>query len=389
VRDPIVPCPRSRLVRLLALTGLVALGSASACGGAPPLEDRPELGDTEVGDTEVGDSAEERTPRTYRLAGARDLTGAPLELEIREGTIVAAGTLGSDVEVRDVHGAYVVPAFVDAHVHFSYWSVADEHRRGGIAVALDLAAPEETLAQDPASAPLLVLRSGPMITAEGGYPLDSWGRDGYGTECHDPPSCRARAEALIAAGADVLKVPVDGSSRALDDASLSAVAEVAHAHGRRLVAHALSDRDALRAARIGADVLAHTPVTPLSEETVEAWRGRAVISTLVAFGSPSAVENLARLEAADVAVLYGTDLGNTRTTGIDGNELALLVRAGLDAPAIVRAATETPRRVLGLSRHGGLGVGDAASYLVYRGDVLAEPTLLARPDEVVIDGESL
>jgi len=227
-----------------------------------------------------------------------------------------------------------------------------------------------------------------MITAAGGYPLDSWGRDGYGTECHDPPSCTARAEALLASGADVLKLPVDGSARALDDASLAAVATVAHAHGRLLVAHALSDRDALRAARIGADVLAHTPVTPLSEETVEAWRGRAVISTLAAFRSPAAVENLARLAAADVAVLYGTDLGNTRTTGIDGGELALLVQTGLDAPAIVRAATETPRRVLGLARHGALGVGDAASYLVYDEDVLGDPTLLARPDEVVLDGES-
>jgi imidazolonepropionase-like amidohydrolase len=111
-----------------------------------------------------------------------------------------------------------------------------------------------------------------------------------------------------------------------------------------------------------------------------------VIATLGAFGRSSAITNLARLRDADVAILYGTDLGNARTAGIDEDELALLVRAGLDARAIVRAATETPRRVLGLPRHGALGVGDAASYLVYRTDVRVEPTRLAHPDEVVLDG---
>jgi imidazolonepropionase-like amidohydrolase len=124
----------------------------------------------------------------------------------------------------------------------------------------------------------------------------------------------------------------------------------------------------------------------MSDETIAAWRGRAVIATLGAFGRSSAITNLARLRDADVAILYGTDLGNTRTAGIDERELSLLVRAGLDAPAIVRAATETPRRVLGLPRHGAIGVGDAASYLVYRDDVHAEPTQLAHPDEVVLDG---
>lgn len=364
-------------MRLLALGALLVVLSSGACGGAPALEGGPEPRETSA---PIG-------TRTYRLVGARDLGGQPLVLEIRDGAIVAPGTLGSDADVRDLRGATVVPAFVDAHVHLSYWDVAEEHARGGVAVALDLAAPLDTLALPGTSSALTVLRSGPMITAEGGYPLDSWGRDGFGIECRDPRSCAARAEAVLAAGAALLKVPVDSSARSLDDASLRAVAAVAHAHGRLLVAHALTDRDALRAAHIGADVLAHTPVTALSEETVLAWRGRAVISTLAAFRSPLAVENLTRLVHGDVAVLYGTDLGNSRVTGIDANEIALLVRAGLDAPAIVRAATETPRRVLDLPRHGALGAGDAASYLVYREDVLADPSRLARPDEVVLEGE--
>ena len=346
----------------------------TGCGGAPSSDD---------GVSEAASDAP--LPRSYRVVNAVDLEGHAFGFDVADGVIVAPGSLGGEVVVRDMGGALVVPAFIDAHVHLSFWDVADAHARGGIALALDLASPEVTLTSPPDTSPLLVLRAGPMITARGGYPLESWGHDGYGTECDDPASCASRADALITEGAYVIKVPVEDVG-GLDDASLAAIARRTHAHHRLLVAHALTDRGALRAARLGADVLAHAPVETLSDETVEAWRGRAVIATLGAFGRSSAIDNLVRLRDAEVSVLYGTDLGNARTTGIDADEIALLARAGLDAAAIVRAATETPRRVLGLPRHGALGVGDAASYLVYRGDVRADPTRLAHPEEVVLDG---
>jgi hypothetical protein len=59
-------------------------------------------------------------------------------------------------------------------------------------------------------------------------------------------------------------------------------------------------------------------VEPLAAQTIEAWRGRAVISTLSAFGGATAtIENLKALRAAGVTVIYGTDLGNTRDPRID------------------------------------------------------------------------
>src|ERR1700760_3589849 len=63
--------------------------------------------------------------------------------------------------------------------------------------------------------------------------------------------------------------------------------------------------------------------------TVAAGRGRAVISTLAAFGgSPAAVDNLRRLRAAGATVLYGTDLGNLDVAGPSEPEIALPARAG-------------------------------------------------------------
>ena len=59
----------------------------------------------------------------------------------------------------------------------------------------------------------------------------------------------------------------------------------ARAHGLRIATHALDDAAAAEAAEAGADILAHTPVAPLAPATVRAWSGRAVITTLAAFGA--------------------------------------------------------------------------------------------------------
>jgi imidazolonepropionase-like amidohydrolase len=327
---------------------------------------------------------------TFLLTNARSLDDTPLTLAVLDGVIVSDDALPAGATRVDAQGAFVVPAFVDAHVHFSYAPLADEHARGGIAVALDLGAPIESL-DGPHVDPLLVLRAGPMITRPGGYPLDSWGHadstgaGGYGISCDDDASCAARVVELIERGADVIKVALLPGT--LEGSRLDSVVRTAHARDRIVLAHALSDRDALRAATAGVDVLAHTPVARLSDETVRALAGRAVISTLSAFGGTrSAIENLRRLRAGGTTVLYGTDLGNTRTAGIDASEIALLVEAGLDAPAIVEAATVAPARVLGLARHGSLSHGHAGSLLLYREDPRADPSRLAHPDVVVLDG---
>lgn len=326
--------------------------------------------------------------RTFLVVNARTLAGDPTTLAVRDGSIVALADLPRDAPRFDAAGATIVPAFIDAHVHFAYDPVAAAHFAGGIAAAIDLASPIEAL-RAPNTDPLTVLRAGPMITAVGGYPLNSWGRAGYGIECNDAATCAARVDELVVAGAALIKVPIEDAG-GLDDASLIAIAQRTHAAHRLLVAHALSARAIARAIRAGVDVLAHTPVVAIDDATSEALRGRVVISTLGAFGgAQTTVANLARLRAHGVDVVYGTDLGNTRTTGIDGHEVALLAAAGLDIDAIVAAATSSPARVFGLSRYGSLEPGHAASFLLYRADLRADPTQLARPDRVVMNGATV
>jgi imidazolonepropionase-like amidohydrolase len=126
-------------------------------------------------------------------------------------------------------------------------------------------------------------------------------------------------------------------------------------------------------------VLAHTPIAPLSKKTTALWSGRAVISTLRAFGgSTTAVANLRALRASGARILYGTDFGNTTTPGIDGNELQLLAEAGLDGAAILESATSAPAAFWGLEGFGRIGVGAEAHILVLDADPTRDATTLAR-----------
>lgn len=231
---------------------------------------------------------------------------------------------------------------IDSHVHLAFWPVADELAKAGIGAVVDLGSPAIVT-----SSALQVISSGPMLTRPDGYPLDSWGRDGYGIGCADAACVEATIAKLATDGARIIKLALDDNG--LDPALVPIAVTAAHARKLKVAVHALSNRSALVAARAGADVLAHTPVEPLAAETISAWSGRAVISTLAAFGSTSAIENLRALRAAGATVLYGTDLGNLRDAGPSAEEMSLLSQAGLDRAAIVDAMTTTPARFWGIT----------------------------------------
>jgi imidazolonepropionase-like amidohydrolase len=323
--------------------------------------------------SEASDSS--ARPDSYVLTGGTVVGRGRMDVEVSDGKIVALGTASPTAERIDVSGRFLAPAFIDSHVHLAYLPEAAAMANGGIAAAVDLAAPLSFLSDLPARPH--VLAAGPMITAVGGYPTQSLGQNGYGVECADVAAVRAAVQKVAAAGARVIKVPVE--SGGLDDAELAAAVDEAHAHGLKVAAHALSDDDAARAGRAGVDVLAHTPVSALSKKTIALWSDRTVISTLRAFGgSKAAVANLRALRDAGATVLYGTYFGNTTTPGIDGDELALLAQAGLDGAAILAAGTSTPAAFWGLEGFGRIEVGAEAHILVLDADPTLDPTTLSR-----------
>jgi hypothetical protein len=228
---------------------------------------------------------------------------------------------------------------VDSHVHVTLYPVDRELVAAGVLYAVDLGAPDRAL-QDPTSLRGL-LRSGAMLTRPGGYPLNAWGVDGYGVGCATEACVSDRIAALAANRVKVVKLALDDDG--LDPALVPIAVRAAHARGMKVAVHALSAASADLAARAGADVLAHTPLEPLPDDTVQRWQRGAVITTLAAFGgSPEAVANLRRLRAAGATVLYGTDLGNLRDVGPSPSEIALMKQAGMDDAAVEAAMSSVP-----------------------------------------------
>ncbi len=233
---------------------------------------------------------------------------------------------------------------VDSHVHLTYYPVDAELAAAGVLYAVELGAPDRALEEPTALRGLL--RSGAMLTRPGGYPLDAWGADGYGVGCADAACVTARIAILADKRVRVVKLALDDDG--LDPALVPIAVRAAHARGMKVAVHALSAASTDLAARAGVDVLAHTPVETLSDETVERWKNGAVVTTLAAFGgSQETIDNLRRLRASGATVLYGTDLGNVREAGPSSSEISLMKQAGLDDAAIEAAMTTVPLQYWG------------------------------------------
>lgn len=283
------------------------------------------------------------------------------------------------VPAADASNRVIWPPIVDSHVHVTYWPVADKLATSGIATVVDLAAPESAFVT---KFPIRVINAGPMLTREGGYPLESWGADGYGIACTDAACVTTTIDRMAPAGARVVKLALGDNG--LDLALVPSAIAHAHAKKMKVAVHALDDAAARLAGTAGADLLAHTPAEPLSDATVLAWKGRAVISTLAAFHAPDAPANLRKLRAAGCTVLYGTDLGNLRDAGPSAEEIALLRKAGLDDAAITAAMTTTPAAFWGLPP---VAPGNDASFLLLDRDPRTDVSVLIAPHGVWLQGQ--
>lgn len=181
----------------------------------------------------------------------------------------------------------------------------------------------------------------------------------------------------------------------------SQLTRLAHADGRRVVAHVETAADFDAALAAGVDVIAHLPgyantldeapeVFAISETSAAraAHQHTAVITTTAATAlfkldaAPLAAlrevqrANLAKLQAAGVQLLIGSDvfIGTARA------ELHALDDLGLDRATVLRLATQdTPRALFPKRRLGCFEPGCEASFLLLGGDPLADLTQVDMP----------
>jgi imidazolonepropionase-like amidohydrolase len=335
-----------------------------------------------------GREASDAPPATpdppYIIDGALDVDANAVRLGVSNGAFVDADSLPPDTRVVDLTGTFVVPAFIDSHVHLAYYPVAADLPKGGIAGAVDFAAPLAALATPPAS--ILLEQSGPMLTPPLGYPTQSWGAGGFGLEVATPEDAANAVDRLLDAGASFVKTPLLGA-QGVNDEVLASIVERSHGRQARVAVHALGAADAARAIASSADLFAHTPTETLTAEQAAAWGDRAVVGTLSAFGAgDAAVTNLRALADAGALVLYGTDLGNSSVVGIQLAELEALARAGFTGSDIVHSATDRAADFWGMDELGRLEPGKDASFLVLVEDPHLTPAVLVAPSSVVMKG---
>lgn len=384
-----------------------------------------------------------------RLVGATlvDGTGAPpradTEVEVRDGLVTYAGPRRDPVPgvpVADLTGTFLLPGFVDAHVHLSMVRTPPEEQRArfpeedvlevaevlrttlhaGVTTARDLdgltPGYRNAVARGTVDGPRLHLAIA-MLSPTGGHAdpvlpngsLPAWavrpGMPDAGVVDTDEDVVRT-VRALLRTGADAIKVSTSGGvGSPTDDPDDVGITEeqvrlvvrlVGERGGRPVTAHALTDAAARAAVLGGASSIEHG--YDLSDGTIALMveRGTVLVPTLSTLlrdldPATASAERLAqraalhargldsvrRAVAAGVPLALGTDAG-VQPHGRNLAELGRLVQVGLTPLQAVTAGTLGGARLLGLeARLGSVEPGKVADLVVTRVDPLADVGALA------------
>ena len=345
--------------------------------------------------------------------------------------------IGADVAVPagaaviDGEGRTLLPAFLDAHSHTMMAEPLEAALVFGVGTQLDMfTAPQLAAAwradQAAGRAPHRadIFSAGSVVTAPGGH----------GTQFGLPiptlsasESAQAFVDARIAEGSDWIKIIVDDGSAysasfpTISEATLRAAVEAAHARGKLAVVHIGRLADARAAVRAGADALVHLWVDSVPDDAFVrelAARGTFVVPTTTVLesvtGTPSGAgliadarvapylgpearaslersfpvppgapanfaavrESLAKLHAAGVRILAGTDAPNPGTTHGASlhRELELLVEVGLSPLEALRAATSSTADAFRLEGRGRIAPGAPADLVLVSGNPLEDIT---------------
>ena len=359
---------------LLRAGGLAAL--AAACRSGPPA-----------------DSAAEAPPtpgpgRTaYRGAQVyRDGSFGPATVVV-DGNRIAEVTEaeGGDAQPYDATGLWLIPGFIDAHVHLQF-APASSILAGGVTTVRDLGSPSGVADDADSESLLRVRKAGRILTPLGGYPSQSWGADGTSRQVTDAGDAVKAVAEQLAAEASVVKIALEPSAGPLFEADvLAALVNAAHEAELLVTAHVGSAEALGLAIQHGVDELAHLPLYDVQprEMVAAAEAGMVLVPTLEIRGrDDAAVRAVAAFLSAGGTVIYGTDLGNSGTApGIEPTELRAMLDAGMSPAAVLDAATSVAADHLDLPRVGRISAGAEADLVGLRSDPLAD---VAAYDEVAL-----
>jgi imidazolonepropionase-like amidohydrolase len=357
-------------------------------------------------------------------------------IAFQDGLIIAVGPenafqFPTQTQIIDAQGGAILPGIIDTHSHIlensgslqkslRTWlesgvtSIRDlASRYGTVDVpSLHIHTIQDRLARFGSQAPTMQI-AGPIITAPGGYPTQSFPIGAL--EVVDVGSARLATQPLIDQGAGVIKIAVESGSPAnpmptLTLAQVRAITEVAHEHGLRVTAHANRVQDARIAVDGGVDELAHSiPFGHLPDALIKQMveQDVAILPTLLALDlSLSRLEfsaeqeqrlneqwqdNVRRYKAAGGQIALGSDYGVQGVpAGMPVDEMALMVDFGLTTMEVIQASTSTAAAMLGREDQlGTLEAGKQADIIVVDGDPLADIQSMANVIVVIKNGQPI
>ncbi len=367
---------------------------------------------------------------------------------VRDGYVCPAGSTVIDQRQR-----YVLPGLIDSHVHLlfeigpttrldmatrsdaqlafdgavnarktlmaGFTTVADLGAGTGVEAIFAL---REAIASGVVPGPRLLV-AGQSITPTGGHSDVHGYRDeilhalARPSVCNGPYDCRRAVREQVKAGADLIKVTATGGvlsntsaglRQQMFDDELAAIADTAHALGRKVAAHAHGLDGITAALKAGIDSIEHG--TFLDDSAIALFKssGAHLVPTLTAgqavvdqaergdippasaakarIVGPKMIEMCRRAHKSGVAIAFGTDSGVSKH-GDNAREFALLLKAGLTPQQAITSATVTAARHLGvLDTVGTLTPGKYADLIAVDADPLADPRVLERVAVVIKDG---
>ncbi|HET8985372.1 MAG TPA: amidohydrolase family protein [Trueperaceae bacterium] len=357
----------------------------------------------------------------------------PTTVVVEGGIITAVGqdsAVPDGAEIVDGSGKTLLPGLIDAHVHTFTPAMLQQAAVFGVTTVLDMFTDESFAAQmraeqaaGPVTARADLLSAGTLATAPGGHGTQ-FGFDV--ATLTDPAQAAQWVADRVAAGADYIKVVVESgeemgfSQPTLDEPTVRAVIEAAHAQNLLVVTHVQTAAAAAMVVAAGTDGLAHMFSDELpTQALIDAMVANHVfvIPTFTVFqsigvddavdaslaadermapylspadlqslGSPYhgfeamsfevASEGVTQLRAAGVRILAGTDAPNPGTAfgASMHRELELLTLAGLSPSEALAAATSVNADTFGLTDRGRVIEGQVADLVLVDGDPTVDIT---------------
>jgi imidazolonepropionase-like amidohydrolase len=386
-------------------------------------------------------------------SGAPPFRGSVLVRGERIEAVIPQGVESSAraAKVVDGRGATLMPGLIEAHSHLTFTDVA-------VSVELGFIPPEEHVLKTARNARRMLdagftscfsaaaakprldvvlrnaidngdfpgprtLAASPEMTVSAGLGdvrLYHMYRENFAVVCDGPEEFREFSRTMVREGADTLKMNVSGDAgtphspadtTVMNEAEVAAVCDVAHAHGKRIAAHARSAESVKMCLRHGVQVIYHA--TLLDAEAMDALEDAKddvfvgpvlghLYTTLneagpwgitreiaeargVAHELDRGIESMRELHRRGVRILIGGDYGFAwNPVGTDARDIEHFVNLlGFSPMDAIVAATRLGGEIMGMGdRLGQIRAGYLADLLLVDGDPLADVALLQKPEKL-------